>query len=581
MPADEHLGAVPQLDEHYLLRWEREDIERSSATPEHVTSRKERSKLREEERIKHRNGGSSSSGGGSSYSSSSNGSSRSDRSDRDSSSTSSTSSSEKGMHGKTRGRPRGSTTTPQKKRNTGTNNDGNIDKIDQPALIIGEIVEITPRSGKGRNWEGGTAKLLAVYPDDTMDVKYVIGGKGNKLPKYYVRRFGTPSVAIPPEIEAKLNGTAIGTKGGDAYEIPPEFMHGVVVSATGVMYIAPDSLSTSKTSTTSKKTKSTKDAKSTKSTKSTTATSKKPRRAAAAATEAAASSAKATKGARLKNGSTREEVTFVVRCWTGTCDPDPRPNIYFGKQRLSTVPLKDVDESDLAKKQQLQEINDSATQKPATAHSWRHADRPSSSAAVDVQVRVDNTLSKMYLPLNLDIDRSPSSFNGVNGEKDEDDDDDEDSKESGLPNIKVEMKGKINIITKDTEEQNQLCDEICAELQYLQWKLDKTIAQNKFKTKPLIHEYKKLHVGEMIELEERNGHRDAINALREQVIAAQQEKERVRLQKENEERTKLIRVRCVCFKSIVCVIVILYLTILLLTKIVCLFLFLNLFLQNV
>ena len=62
----------------------------------------------------------------------------------------------------------------QTKRNTGTNNDGNIDKIDQPALIIGEIVEITPRSGKGRNWEGGTAKLLAVYPDDTMDVKYVI-----------------------------------------------------------------------------------------------------------------------------------------------------------------------------------------------------------------------------------------------------------------------------------------------------------------------------------------------------------------------------------------------------------------------
>ena len=76
----------------------------------------------------------------------------------------------------------------------------------------------------------------------------------------------------------------------------------------------------------------------------------------------------------------------------------------------------------------------------------------------------------------------------------------------------------------------------------------------------------------MIELEERNGHRDAINALREQVIAAQQEKERVRLQKENEERTKLIRVRCVCFKSIVCVVFILYLTILLLTKIFVLFL---------
>jgi hypothetical protein len=252
--------------------------------------------------------------------------------------------------------------------------------------MVGELVEVTGREGKGKSWDGGTAKLLAIH-EDTMDVKYIIGGKGTKIPNIFIRRFGTDPIEISMEDMEKACGNTVSEEESKkAQELALELSHGVVVGMEGRMFQAMSQVE--EEGVLKKKKKKGRASKTTSKTASKTASKMK---------------GKKTKGMK----GDQEEIKFVVRCWTGYVDPDPRPDIYFGGQRTSLLPLKEVDESDKALKQQQQEINDSQHQKPVTAHSWRHADRPPPTSGVDVQVRVDNTLSKMYLPLDLNIDQSP------------------------------------------------------------------------------------------------------------------------------------------------------------------------------
>jgi hypothetical protein len=464
LPEDVHLGKVPLLDEHYLKKWEEEDRLLHN-TPQHVHSREARKKLREEERWKRM--------------------SKQERQQSTSKTQLFNNNSNKRNVNK-RGRSRSSTS----------------DKNSQKDLEIGELVEVTERVGKGRSWEGGTAKLLAIHEKDgTMDVKYIIGGKGTKIPKIFIRRFGTAPVEISQEDMDKSGGIKMESNIND--ELLTEYSHGVVIRTTGTMSIINQFTTAANTTATTASSLPTK--------------VKRTRRSAAIATE------KANIFAKLKTNESKEDVKFVVRCWTGTSDPDPRPNIYFGNQRISTIPLKDIDESEKALKQQQQENNDSVGQKPATAHSWRHADRPPSSSSVDVQVRVDNTLSKMYLPLDLNIDQTLN----------------------GTPPIDLEIKTS-SVIDKDTED-NELCDEVCAELQYLQWKLENTIAMNFTKTKPLIQKYETMHQVEMTKIEKEQLRREAIDELSEQVIAAQKAKEEERLKEEQKERLRIMKVSFLFF----------------------------------
>ena len=394
----------------------------------------------------------------------------------------------------------------------------------QGPLIVGEIVEVTGRSGKGKTWENGTAKLLAIHQEVMasegsgeggegrksgegegdassasssgssekknllFDVKYVLGGKGMKIPQVYVRRFGTPAVEIPIElIDAEKKAAAV----------PIEFTHGVVLRATGKMKILNDD--------------------------------EEEGREVKEVGLPPTKKQKKHKGMDNEHGKDKEEkVEFVVRCWTGTTDPNPRPDVYFGRQRNSLIPLSQVDESEKALKFQQQEINDSAAQKPATAHCWRHADRPIESIGVDTQVRIDNTLSKMYLPLDINIDQSGP-------------------KSSPLPKILLEVDSS-SVVDGDTES-TQLCDEVCAELQYLQWKLNRTMQRNVRKTKMLENQYLFIHEEERLNLEELQEQRDSIESLREKVIAAQKDKEKKKIQREIEERAKIIKVRS-CLTSL-------------------------------
>jgi len=99
------------------------------------------------------------------------------------------------------------------------------------------------------------------------------------------------------------------------------------------------------------------------------------------------------------------------------------------------------------------------------------------------------------------------------------------------------------VIDPDTELNNELCDEVCAELQYLQWKLAQTMGINELKTMPLVRQYKKSHHHEM-ELDERSqSHRESIDELSAQVLAVQDFKAKELLKKDQEERQKLAKVR--------------------------------------
>ena len=99
------------------------------------------------------------------------------------------------------------------------------------------------------------------------------------------------------------------------------------------------------------------------------------------------------------------------------------------------------------------------------------------------------------------------------------------------------------MIDPDTELNNELCDEVCAELQYLQWKLAQTMGINELKTMPLVRQYKKSHHHEM-ELDERSqSHRESIDELSAQVLAVQDFKAKELLKKDQEERQKLAKVR--------------------------------------
>ena len=101
----------------------------------------------------------------------------------------------------------------------------------------------------------------------------------------------------------------------------------------------------------------------------------------------------------------------------------------------------------------------------------------------------------------------------------------------------------FQVIDPDTELNNELCDEVCAELQYLQWKLAQTMGINELKTMPLVRQYKKSHHHEM-ELDERSqSHRESIDELSAQVLAVQDFKAKELLKKDQEERQKLAKVR--------------------------------------
>ena len=162
LPSDVHLGPVPVLDTHYELKWQAED-QALYSTPEHVHSRE----ARLNDRSFHSSSSSSSSSSSYHSSSSSRSNSRSKSRSNSRSNARSTSGSRRSVHA-------------------------------QKHLMVGELVEVTGRDGKGKSWDGGTAKLLAIH-EDTMDVKYIIGGKGNKIPNIFIRRFGTDPIEISME----------------------------------------------------------------------------------------------------------------------------------------------------------------------------------------------------------------------------------------------------------------------------------------------------------------------------------------------------------------------------------------------
>merc|ERR1711991_655453 len=96
---------------------------------------------------------------------------------------------------------------------------------------------------------------------------------------------------------------------------------------------------------------------------------------------------------------------MVIRCWTGNKDPDPRPSIYFGDQRLKLQPAQHQNYSnsintadDSLKSVDDNSIGHSMMQDrtaPVTAHNWRHADRPTESKHIDLQLRIDNSMAQI------------------------------------------------------------------------------------------------------------------------------------------------------------------------------------------
>ena len=154
-----------------------------------------------------------------------------------------------------------------------------------------------------------------------------------------------------------------------------------------------------------------------------------------------------------------------------------------------------------------------------TAHNWRHADRPPKSTEVDIQLRIDNSMAPVVpgvieIPLAVTVDNNP--YLPV---------------QPTLVRTSVDAV-PIDVETPDHVAQSDTCDEICAEMLYLQWKLRKTMKESQRQTRPLLETYKKIHHAEIVHRGRDNRQRQGIEALRQQIIAEQQERRRKKMEAE-------------------------------------------------